>query len=235
MTAHIFCSRGIDAEIEQNLSKLGAVPVKLCGLEKYGNHPLGCHPDMLCFNLCENKWIFYKTAYMANKDAIDGLNLEIVIEKDPSSCRYPEDVGLCAAAVGDNLICSAKYTNEKILKSKKNIIDVRQGYAKCSVCVVDENAIITSDAGICKKALQSGIDALLIEPGHIGLDGYGYGFIGGCSGLICKNTLAFTGNIGLHPNYWDIKKFCENRGVGIISLSEKRLYDYGSLLKQARP
>lgn len=31
-------------------------------------------------------------------------------------------------------------------------VDVRQGYAKCCTCVVDEGSIITSDAGIAKAA-----------------------------------------------------------------------------------
>ena len=211
---NIICSHKITEEIEENLINLGVNPIKLRGTEKFGElHPLSYHPDMFCFRLEKNNWIFYD---------------------NPVLCEYPYDVKLNAAMFGDNLICNGKYTDERIIayakQTGKNIIDVKQGYAKCSVCIVDENSIITSDESIYKKVTQNNINALLIEKGHIDLNGYNYGFIGGCSGLINKNKLAFTGNITLHPNYNDIKKFCDNREVEVISLSNKKLYDYGSLL-----
>ena len=233
---NIICSSNIDGEIEQNLLKLGVIPVKLRGFDRFGKfHPLCYHPDMLCFNLDGNKWIFYDEIYKINKNAIDKLNLDITIAENPKSCEYPYDVGLNAATAGNNIICNIKYTNKKILEyaeqTGKNIIDVKQGYAKCSVCIVGENAVITSDASVYKKAVQNNIGVLLTEKGHINLDGYAYGFIGGCSGLISKNKLAFTGNIKLHPDYCGIKNFCEGRGVEVISLSHNKLYDYGSLFR----
>ena len=232
---YTICSHKITDKIEENLIKFGVIPVKLRGIEKFGEtHPLSYHPDMFCFKLENNKWIFYEGVYKTNKNIIDKLNLYITIIDNPKSCDYPNDISLNAAMLGNYLICNIKYTSEKILeyakKSNKKIINAKQGYAKCSVCIVDENSIITSDKSIYKKALQNNINALLIEKGHIDLNGYNYGFIGGCSGLIDRNKLAFTGDIILHPNYRDIKKFCDDRGVEIISLSKKKLYDYGSLL-----
>ena len=233
---HIICSHKITDEIEQNLIKLGVTPVKLRGFDKFGKfHPLSCHPDMFCFNLGKSDWIFFDEVYKTNKNIIDSLDINVIVTKNPVSCEYPRDVGLNAAIVGNNLICNVKYTDIKIIDhayfTGKNIIDVKQGYANCSVCTVGENAVITSDASIYSRAVQNKIDVLLIEKGHINLDGYDYGFIGGCSGLINKNRLVFTGNIELHPHYLDIKNFCEGRGVEVISLSNKKLYDYGSLLE----
>jgi len=180
MNKHIICSHKITEEIEQNLINLGVTPIKLRGFEKFGEiHPLNYHPDMFCFNLEKNKWIFYGEIYEKNKNIIDKLNLEIIPAESPTSCGYPNDVGLNAAMFGNNLICGVKRTNEKILdfasQNGKNIINVKQGYAKCSVCVVDEKSIITSDVSIYKKAAQNNIDALLIKKGHINLDGYDYG------------------------------------------------------------
>lgn len=233
---HIICAHNISEEIENNLIKFGVIPVKLRGFESFGKfHPLNYHPDMFCFNLEKNKWIFYDEIYRINKNAIDKLNLDVIIEENPISCEYPRDIGLNAAMFGDNLICNVKHTNKKILdfakKSGKNIIDVKQGYAKCSVCIVDEHSVITSDVSIYKEAARNKLEVLLIEKGHINLNGYDYGFIGGCSGLIHKNILAFTGNIKFHPDYETIKNFCEGRGVKIVSLSWQKLYDYGSIFK----
>ena len=234
---YIICAFNIGEEIEENLIKLDIIPVKLRGarrLDYGGFHPMNYHPDMFCFNLYGNKWIFYDEAYKINKEIVDNLNINVIIAENPISGEYPHDVSLNAAFVGNNLICCSVCTNKKIIEyandTGKNIIGVKQGYSKCSICIVDENSIITSDISIYKKAAQNKINVLLIEKGHINLDGYDYGFIGGCSGLINKNKLAFTGNIELHPNYIDIKKFCEGRGVEIISLSYKKLRDYGSLL-----
>ena len=235
---YIIFASDIDGEIQANLIKLGVTPVKLRGFERFGKTcPLSYHPDMFCFNLEGNKWIFYEEIYEINKNIIDKLNLDIITAENPVSCEYPFDVGLNAAMFGVHLICNVRHTNQKIIEyanqTGKNIIDVKQGYAKCSVCVAGENSIITSDGAIYKKAVSNNIDALLIESGHINLDGYNHGFIGGCSGLISKNKLVFTGNIELHPNYSDIKRFCWGRGVETVSLSQKKLYDYGSLLKFA--
>ena len=232
---YVICAHNISGEIEDNLAKLGAVPVKLRGFDKFGEfHPLSYHPDMLCFNLEKNKWIFYEGIYAINKKAIDRLNIDAITVKDPESGVYPRDVRLNAAMFGINLMCNIKYTEKKILeyaeKSGRNIIGVKQGYTKCSVCTVDENSIITSDASIYGEAKKNKIGALLISEGHIGLNGYGHGFIGGCSGLISKSKLAFTGNIKLHPDYENIKEFCRGRGVEIFSMSEGDLYDYGSIL-----
>ena len=232
----VFCSYRITGEIEKNLRGLGVIPVKLRGLGGFGGfHPIGYHPDMFCFDLGENRWLFYEGAYRENREAIDRLGLEVVTAKDQDVCIYPHDIGLNAAKVGDKIICNARHTDETILiyakKAGKNIIDTKQGYAKCSVCVVDNNSLVTSDVSIYKKATEHKIEALLVEKGHIGLDGYGYGFIGGCSGIIGKNTLAFTGDISLHPNYGDIQSFCWGRGVEVVSLSGDKLYDYGSIFR----
>ncbi|MCL1858355.1 MAG: hypothetical protein FWF92_03895 [Oscillospiraceae bacterium] len=232
---NIICSYKIDDEIEKNLINLSINPVKLRGFEKLNkSNPLNYHPDMLCFNLDKNKWIFYEKIYKINKSIIDKLNFEIIIADNPKLYQYPYDIGLNAVMFGDYLIGNVKYINKNILeyakKTNKKIIDVKQGYTKCSVCIVDENSIITSDESIYKKAIENNINVLLIKKGHIDLDSYEYGFIGGCSGLIDKNKLVFTGDITLHPNYKDIKSFCDNRKVEIISLSKKKLYDYGSLL-----
>jgi len=235
-TRYIICDYNIDEEIEQNLIKFGVTPIKLHGVDRFGeDNLLNCHPDMFCFKLEENRWLFYDEVYKINKNILDKLSLEIIPIENPISCGYPFDVGLNAAKFGDYLICNVRYTNEKVIRyfyeNNKNIkiINVKQGYAKCSVCIVDENSIITSDVSIYKQAKQNNINVLLIEPGHIDLNGYDYGFIGGCSGLIYLNKLAFTGNIDMHPNCGDIKKFCGGRGVEIVSLSENKLYDYGSL------
>ena len=222
---HIICSYKITKEIEYNLAKLNLSPVKLRGLDKFGEFsPLNYHPDMFCFNLKNKTWIFYESAYKNNKGLLDKLNLDIIIEPDPVCGKYPHDIGLNCAKVGGSLICAKKYANKKILETAENIIDVKQGYARCSTCISGES-VITSDKSVYKNFKG---DKLLIEPGHIDLFEYNCGFIGGCSGYF-ENKLLFTGDIKSHPDYLKIKGFCDGKKITVISLSQKKLRDYGGL------
>lgn len=222
---YIICSYKITDEIENNLLKLNLIPVKLRGIDKFGEfHPLNYHPDMFCFHLKNNTWIFYESAYKSNKAILDDLNLDIIIERDPISGEYPHYIGLNCAKVGETLICAKKYANVKILEYAEKIIDVKQGYTRCSICIAGKS-VITADTHIYKNFIGN---KLLIQAGHIDLFGYNYGFIGGCSGFF-EDKLLFTGDIKLHPDFLKIKDFCENQKIKLISLSRAKLRDYGGL------
>ena len=62
------------------------------------------------------------------------------------------------------------------------------------------------------------------------LDGYDYGFIGGACCKISKGVLAFFGNAKAHKCYDDIKAFCKNYNVDLLSLANERLCDIGSFM-----
>ena len=65
---------------------------------------------------------------------------------------------------------------------------------------------------------------------NIDLFDLNYGFIGGCSGLISQDELAFFGDITHHPNFKEIKEFVEKRNKKIVCLSNSKLLDLGSLI-----
>jgi hypothetical protein len=112
----------------------------------------------------------------------------------------------------------------------RKILNVKQGYSKCSIAVIGTDAAITSDTGIYNTLIANGIDVLKIDSGSIRLDGVSYGFIGGVSGLIAPDVLAVNGNIEAHPESEKIKEFCNKHGVSILSLNNEELYDIGSIL-----
>jgi len=232
---YAICSYRITREIEENIVKLGLLPIKLRGLNKadtFGEvHPISYHPDMFCFRLHGNTLIVYESVCRSNREILDALNIDIITVSDPISGEYPYYIGLNCAKAGKYLICAVKYTHPLILERAAlhnlEIIDVRQGYAGCSVCVV-RDTIITADRGIYEKFPY---EKLLIEigAGHIDLYGYNYGFIGGCAGYF-NNKLLFMGDIRRHPDCKKIKDFCDRQGVDIISLSRDKLRDYGGIL-----
>lgn len=149
--------------------------------------------------------------------------------------KYPDDCVFNCVSIGNNLICNKNITHSKILefavKNDMNIIHVNQGYAKCSTCKISENAIITEDTQIHNAAIENEIDSLLIEKGHVKLNGYNYGFIGGCTGLIESDLLAVNGNINKHPNSKEILEFCRKHNVNVLNLNDDVLYDIGTILK----
>ena len=118
------------------------------------------------------------------------------------------------------------------MTSGKRIINVNQGYTKCSVCAVSDKAFITDDKSIYQALKSADYDVLEVEKGSVALDGYDYGFIGGACTMIDDGTVAFFGDIKTHPNFRKIERFCIIHNVKIINLAEnKPLTDVGGAVK----
>lgn len=147
--------------------------------------------------------------------------------------KYPYDIAYNTCAIGEYAVCKESHTAPEIIEEYNRlnykIIDTKQGYAKCSLCIVDSETAITSDGGLYKQLTSIGLNILKIRPGYIHL-GNMQGFIGGASGLIKPNLLTFNGDISTHPDYFNIKDFCKNSGVEILSLNNGELVDIGSFM-----
>lgn len=202
----------------------------------YLSYPMSTHPDMLVFSGF-GKLFTHKKYYEANKELIDSIisrsSLSLVISDEAIDAKYPNDVLFNCALVGNKLICNKKYVSKHILcealKHNITVISVKQGYVKCSVCVVDNSSVITSDVGIYNSATAHGIDCLLISSGSISLPPYEYGFIGGSSGNDDKNVY-FCGDINKHPDGDRICKFITSKNKNTVCLDENMLFDFGSIL-----
>ncbi len=136
-----------------------------------------------------------------------------------------EESALNICILGDHVLCCEK--TAAIVPSWLHKIYVNQRYTRCNVCIVDEHSIITSDHGIAQSC-QGLLDVLEIEPGHISLPGYGYGFIGGCSFKLGPDQLAFTGSLDTHPDGKKITDFMRERSVEPVYIRQGELLDIGS-------
>ena len=172
------------------------------------------------------------------------------------SASYPDDCAYNAACTGKYLICRMDSTAPEILEYAEAhgmaVINVRQGYAKCSTVVVDENSIITYDRGIAKACAATGgriiqadadtverhnekcstagaLTVLLVTPGHVLLPGMDTGFIGGASGRV-GDEIVFNGDLSAHPDFVAIREFIENRGLKCKWFPEFPLTDIGSIV-----
>lgn len=147
--------------------------------------------------------------------------------------KYPEDVLLNCVCVGNNFICNTRTVAQEVFDKMKNsgynIIDVNQGYTKCSVVPVSANALITDDDSIFAECVKHGIDVLKISKGSVVLQGFDYGFIGGTAGLISEKEMLFNGDITNHSDYEAIDLFFKKYGINAISF-KKKLEDIGSLI-----
>lgn len=196
--------------------------------------PVSSHPDMLMFFgdriYCHRRYLPAAREQLALISEASGFAL--TASDEPTGRRYPLDVLFNAAEIGNHLICRKASVSRLVLDyaAARGLVtlNVGQGYAKCSVCKVSDNAIITSDRGIADAARGAGIKVLTVRPGHVALDGYDCGFIGGASGSDDDNVY-FCGDVLRHPDGEAICDFCRSNGKNAISLSGEPLYDYGSI------
>lgn len=164
---------------------------------------------------------------------LDLIGINLIKGSQPLKETYPDDVLYNVCNIGKYVIsrplCTAIEIFSEYRSLKKEFLNARQGYAKCSICVVNENSAITADDGMYNLLKRNNINVLKINDGYVSLYNM-KGFIGGASGLI-NNILYFNGDIKTHPDYENIKSFCNNVGVDIYSLNNEPLIDIGTIMQ----
>lgn len=218
-----------DSETINSLNELGIDMIPTIPVQNIQNAVCG-HADMMLHHIGENRFIAAPEAYAYYKSVLP--DAEVIQGSKQLSPDYPNDIPYNCAVFGDYVICSIAYTASELLEEYKNktIINVKQGYAKCSTCIVSESAIITADKGIAAECRKHGIDVLKIVPGYIDLPGMNYGFIGGSTGLISNDVLAVNGELKTHPDGESIRDFCKSHGVNVYELKKGLIKDIGSIM-----
>jgi hypothetical protein len=189
---------------------------------------------MLFHHLGDNYIVVYPKADNISCRQLRKLNFKTILCQSQLTPKYPNDIALNAARILNYCLCNEKFIDSAIIEylriHKIQIVPIKQGYAKCSIAIVDEKSIITADEGITNAANKLGLDVLKIREGYINLHGYNFGFIGGCCGKLGKDTLAFCGKINKHPDFKEIRNFCDVRGIKIIELTSQPLTDIGGII-----
>ena len=194
---------------------------------------IATHADIQIHYLGNNRFICAPEAFVHYKNRLP-CGFELICGSEKLSAKYPYDIAYNVAVLKDYVICNSAYTATEILSEyksmSKEILSVRQGYSKCSICIVNGRSIITSDKGIAAQASANGIDVLEIKPEHIKLRNLDYGFIGGATGLVKENVLAVNGDINTHPDAERIKEFCKKHNVQLFPLKDGILEDIGTII-----
>lgn len=190
------------------------------------------HPDIL-MHILDDTILVHKDMTNDFIDNLTFLNCKIYKSTSTLQTKYPYNISLNALSIGDLLVHSIKFTDANLLSIAKNkkLVNVKQGYTKCSTCVVNNQAIITSDISIAKALSNEKIDVLLTPPGDILLPGLNYGFIGGATGLIEDNVLAFYGHLDHYMYRKEVLKFLKKHKVEPVFLRNGKLIDRGSIFR----
>ena len=158
--------------------------------------------------------------------------------------NYPNDTAFNALRIGHYLFARRSSLSAAVRnyadESGLSLVNVNQGYARCSVLpLTSARAAITADEGMAKAMEGVGIEVLRISAGHIALEGCAYGFIGGasfvweprncCSVSRFGRYVYFFGSLRYHPDGERISDFIRSHGYEIISL-EGELTDFGGAI-----
>ena len=233
MKTIVLSSSSLSISCDKKIRELGFEPVKMPPYKRL-QCGVASHPDMLVFFMGD-KYLCTSEYYNEAIEIFEKINslgyTPILCDEIPRD-KYPNDVIFNALPLG-NLIFGLENNLSLSLKNEavrigKTIVNVKQGYTKCSTAKISEKAIITADKGIARAASLNGIDVLTISEGNILLDGYDTGFIGGACGSF-DDKIYFCGDISSHPDGNKIKDFCKKHKKTCISLSNEPLFDVGSL------
>ena len=192
--------------------------------------PIRTHPDIQILHAGKDKIFCYEHLFARDLE----LKFKPIKINEYAGNEYPHDVRLNCTFIDNKLICNTKTVSRQVLEFADEqgftIINVNQGYARCSVCIINENTIITDDRSVFAAAGKFFNDVQFVSKGSIGLNGYSYGFIGGCCGKINKKTIAFNGAIETHKDYKIILDCLLRNGIECLELHSGPLYDIGGII-----
>ena len=216
------------AQTVKSLSELGFEVIKTLPINSLYEQVCG-HSDMQ-LHIADENVICHPQTFEYYKENLG--EYKVIAGSSELKSKYPYDIAYNVCKTGKYVICNMAYAEKKIIEyyTEKGFefINTKQGYAKCNICIVNDQSIITSDNGIYNALKNKNLDVLKIRQGCISLYDMS-GFIGGATGLLSDSLLAFNGDIRCHPDCENIISFCRNVGVDVISLSDGQLEDIGSI------
>ena len=192
------------------------------------------HPDILLHPVTQKDFVVAPNVFTYMEKILVPLGYNVISGEKVLSRNYPDNIAYNVARISNFALHHTKFT-DPILKNllEENeipLIHIKQGYSKCAVCAIADQAAITADRGIAKAIEKLGVEVLLITPGYIALPDMEYGFIGGSTGFVNKNKLVFYGNLYKHPDSKRIIDFLSAFQIEPIFLGDGILRDFGSII-----
>ena len=194
---------------------------------------INSHSDILAFNFGSGQVLLNEGSI--GEDELKKLGIKPIYYQNKISSPYPNDIPLNVAFTGRHIICNSNYcaVEIRVFAQKNNIeiINTKQGYSKCNLCIVNENAVITEDKGLACLLKKYQYDVLLITSGDIYLSDAHYGFLGGASCKISQDKMYFSGDLSSHKDYKAITNFLKLHNVQPVYNESRKLTDFGGIVQ----
>lgn len=166
------------------------------------------HADMQILTINNNIFLLEECTFLKQKLS----EYNPIISSKKANGKYPDNVQMNFLYLNNTLYGKLSVMSDELksycMDNEIQLVNVNQGYCRCSTLIVDEKAVITADSSIEKVLKNNGVEVLKIEEGSVVIDGFDYGFIGGASAK-AGDIIFFFGNITNHPDYIKIKNFIE--------------------------
>ena len=193
-----------------------------------------CHPDIYFFQLDEKTLIYSPGLEETRLEPLKANGIKLIKGEGDPRGRYPYTARYNAARIGEYLFHNLDYTDPVIIRKAREkgleLVNVPQGYTRCSVLAVSDEAVITADRLIAGAASKKDMDVLLLDPGSVLLPGESRGFIGGAGGRTDDGTIILLGDLRSHPEVSKIEAFLIKNASAYVLLEGLPLYDAGGLI-----
>ena len=195
------------------------------------------HPDIQMTLIGNTLFVNQKIPYEFLV-SLENKNIHYKIGKKSLSLPYPSNIPF-NSLVSDDLFIHKLDSTEPLVLEKANklnldLINVNQGYTRCSTAFVGKDSYITEDKSIAKKLASLNKNVFIKEPSNIYLRGFDHGFIGGSMSLITlnnENIILITGDIDKYRFGNDLKSFLNNINIPYLSIGKGLVKDRGSVIQ----
>lgn len=227
----------VDARLGQEalarLEGLGLEVIKTIECREL-DRSISYHPDLVLHPIDGKNLVAAPNTASYYRDKLADFGIKIRLGETSLSRKYPGDIAYNVGRIGRHYVHKRGATDPLLRESLEGegleLVDVKQGYSKCSLAVLGEDLAITSDRPMYEKLKALGYDILLIRPGYIDLPGQNYGFIGGCLGVLDENRILVSGTFNEHPDQGRILEFLRVHKKEIIYLNQGGLLDIGTII-----
>lgn len=196
--------------------------------------PVCFHPDMMLCPMGKGVVVCAPEVFETYQKILSPFGINLVQGEKELKGSYPQDIAYNVLDTKKAIFSLAEKTEPTLLRlaeeQHKSSVRVAQGYARCSALAFGE-AVISADPSILKAADVHGLTVLSVQPGHVLLPGYDYGFIGGASGVLENGQIAFFGDLSHHPDGEAIRRFVKVQGFSAMEISGRPLTDVGTILR----
>lgn len=198
------------------------------------------HPDLQFFRI-EKKVIAHQGLCKNQMELLSKLGASIILGNSSLSLPYPKNIPYNALLSPDLFMHRLDSTDPIILneiqelkKSKDiSLVNVRQGYSRCSCAYVGNNSYITEDIVMAERLLALGKQVFYQKHSNVYLEGFDFGFIGGAISLISihgEELVLISGSLDSYFYGNELKEFLKRRNIRYECIGKGKLMDRGTII-----